>query len=66
MSETNSVPSLEQTADPTPTANAALPPALDAAGQALGERLGVGGMGEVYHFGDQALQRDLAINPIPE
>jgi serine/threonine-protein kinase len=65
MSETNSPP-LEQTADPTPTDNAALPPALDAAGQALGERLGVGGMGEVYRFDDQALQRDLAIKVLKD
>jgi serine/threonine-protein kinase len=66
MSATNSVPSQEQTADRTPTANAALPAAVDAAGQALGERLGVGGMGEVYRFGDQALQRDLAIKVLKE
>ncbi|MGH7168901.1 MAG: tetratricopeptide repeat protein [Gemmataceae bacterium] len=61
MSETNSLKSLEQTVDPTPSANAAAPLTLDAAGHALFEQLGVGGMGEVHRFGDDALQRDLAI-----
>jgi hypothetical protein len=34
---------------------------LDAAGHVFFERIGVGGMGEVYRCGDDALQRDLAI-----
>jgi serine/threonine-protein kinase len=62
MSETNSVHPLEQTADearPADGLTAALTP--DAAGPALRECLGVGGMGEVYRFGDSALQRDLAV-----
>jgi serine/threonine protein kinase len=66
MSETNALHSLGQTANPTATDNAAPPHPIDAAGQALLERLGIGGMGEVYRFGDQALQRDLAIKVLKE
>jgi tetratricopeptide (TPR) repeat protein len=39
-------------------------PAPNAVGHALFERIGVGGMGEVYRCGDDALQRDLAIKVI--
>ena len=64
MSETNSLHSLEQTADPTPSANAATTSAVAVTDHALLERLGVGGMGEVYRCGDAALQRDLAVKVI--
>jgi serine/threonine protein kinase len=60
MSGTDSPDFLEQTTlAPRSTGDAAK--AHDVADKALFERLGVGGMGEVYRFGDDALQRDLAI-----
>ncbi len=60
MSETNSLNFLDQTSPPPRSTDDAAK-AIDSAGNALFERLGVGGMGEVYRFGDDALRRDLAI-----
>jgi tetratricopeptide (TPR) repeat protein len=65
MAETNSLNFLDQTTPPPPsTDNAAK--AIDAAGKELLERLGVGGMGEVYRFADDALRRDLAIKVLKD
>ncbi|HTU92299.1 MAG TPA: tetratricopeptide repeat protein, partial [Gemmataceae bacterium] len=61
MSDTNSCNCQDLTADPPRSTGDATPPAFDASGHALVERLGIGGMGEVYRCGDEALQRDLAI-----
>ena len=61
MSETNSLDPLEQTSGEARPANAPTLSATDAGGHPLFECLGVGGMGEVYRCGDDALQRDLAI-----
>ncbi len=61
MSDTNSFRSQELTADPPRMSGDATANVIDTSGHALSERLGVGGMGEVYRFGDEALQRDLAI-----
>jgi serine/threonine-protein kinase len=52
---------VEQTSDETRPAAASTLSATDAGGAALFECLGVGGMGEVYRCGDDALQRDLAV-----
>src|SRR5437879_1699943 len=41
-------------------------PTLDLRGYDLVERLGAGGMGEVYRAGDPALGRDLAVKVIRE
>ncbi|HTU92576.1 MAG TPA: tetratricopeptide repeat protein [Gemmataceae bacterium] len=60
MSETNSLLPLEKTTDESRPADTATTN-LEASGHALFERLGVGGMGEVYRCGDDALQRDLAV-----
>jgi eukaryotic-like serine/threonine-protein kinase len=61
MSETNPVHSLEHTADPKSSVNAVASKAVDVSDHALFECLGIGGMGEVYRCGDDALGRDLAI-----
>jgi tetratricopeptide (TPR) repeat protein len=63
MSETNPPPPLGQTVYAAQPENieSALVPALDLRGYELFERLGAGGMGEVYRCGDALLQRDLAI-----
>ncbi len=61
MSETNSLQSLEAATGPTRPPDGAAPKTLDAAGDSLLEMLGVGGMGEVYRYADDALQRDLAL-----
>jgi hypothetical protein len=61
MSETNSFQFPEQTtgtARSTKTESAKLP---DLSGHVFFEKIGVGGMGEVFRCGDDALQRDLAI-----
>jgi tetratricopeptide (TPR) repeat protein len=64
MSETNSLNKPELTTDGARPRDSDTPPLPDAAGHALFERIGVGGMGEVYRCGDGALQRDLAIKVI--
>jgi serine/threonine-protein kinase len=61
MSDTNSLKDLEQTNDEARPAAASALPATDAFDAELFECLGVGGMGEVYRCGDDALQRDLAV-----
>jgi serine/threonine-protein kinase len=61
MSETNSLSPPDQATDEGRPRQADTLPAPDAAGHALFERIGVGGMGEVYRCGDEALGRDLAI-----
>ncbi len=61
MSETNSLNPPDQATDDARPPNIDTIPAPDAAGHALFEQLGVGGMGEVYRCGDAALRRDLAI-----
>src|SRR5690242_19893139 len=64
MSETNSLNKPDQATDGVPSKDADIAPAPDAASHALFERIGVGGMGEVYRCGDDALRRDLAIKVI--
>src|SRR5262249_9281039 len=66
VSDTNSLKDLEPTKDEArpdaaPTLPAVTLPATDACGAEVLERLGVGGMGEVYRCGDDALGRDLAV-----
>ena len=61
MSETNSNQLPNQTTGPTLAAESEVTKTLDASGHVFFERIGVGGMGEVYRCGDDALQRDLAI-----
>jgi serine/threonine-protein kinase len=61
MSETHSLQFPDQSTGPTPSADAGATKAPDLAGHALFERLSVGGMGEVYRCGDDALGRDLAL-----
>jgi serine/threonine-protein kinase len=64
MSETNSLDPLEETSDQARPAEAPTLAAPDAGGHPLFERLGVGGMGEVYRCGDDALGRDLALKVV--
>jgi tetratricopeptide (TPR) repeat protein/tRNA A-37 threonylcarbamoyl transferase component Bud32 len=64
MSETKSLNTSDQATSEARPQDAGTMPAPDAAGHALFERLGVGGMGEVYRCGDDALRRDLAIKVI--
>ncbi len=66
MSESDSLNYLEQTTLVPRSSVEAAAKAVDAAGNALFERLGVGGMGEVFRFGDDALQRDLAIKVLKD
>src|SRR5215471_4300055 len=61
MSEKNSLSLSNQTTSPTLSAETEATMTLDASGHVFFERIGVGGMGEVYRCGDDALQRDLAI-----
>jgi tetratricopeptide (TPR) repeat protein len=61
MSETHSLNLPDQTTGPTRSADTEATKPPDLTGHALFERLGVGGMGEVYGCGDDALGRDLAI-----
>jgi serine/threonine-protein kinase len=61
MSEINSLNPPDNTTNATRPKDADTMPPPDAAGHALFERIGVGGMGEVYRCGDDALRRDLAI-----
>src|SRR5215471_12621890 len=61
MSATNSFESPNQSTGPRRSADTEALKTLDAAGHVFFERIGVGGMGEVYRCGDDALQRDLAI-----
>ncbi|HEY7156236.1 MAG TPA: tetratricopeptide repeat protein, partial [Gemmataceae bacterium] len=61
MSDTNSLKDSVQTNDETLLAAASTLPATDACASELFECLGVGGMGEVYRCGDDALRRDLAV-----
>jgi serine/threonine-protein kinase len=64
MSETNSLNTPDQPTDGALPKDADTLPAPGAVGHALFERIGVGGMGEVYRCGDDALRRDLAIKVI--
>jgi serine/threonine-protein kinase len=64
MSETNSLNTTDQATNDARPQDVGTMVAPDAAGHALFERIGVGGMGEVYRCGDDALQRDLAIKVI--
>jgi serine/threonine-protein kinase len=61
MSETNSLNNPNSSTGPTRSAEPEASQTLVASGHAFFERIGVGGMGEVYRCGDDALQRDLAI-----
>jgi serine/threonine-protein kinase len=61
VSETNALNVASSITGPTLSADVAGARTLDAAGHVFHERLGVGGMGEVYRCADGALQRDLAI-----
>ena len=64
MPDTNSLNLPNQDTDGARPRDASHMPAPDASGHTLFERIGVGGMGEVYRYGDDALQRDLAIKVI--
>jgi serine/threonine-protein kinase len=61
MSETNSFQLPDQPTGPTRLADIKATQPSDLVGHALFERIGVGGMGEVYRSGDDGLRRDLAI-----
>jgi serine/threonine-protein kinase len=64
MSETNSLNLPDQATDGPQPPDADTRPAPDVTGHALFERIGIGGMGEVFRYGDDALRRDLAIKVI--
>ena len=53
MSDTNSLHSLEQTDEPARSADTPATKAVETAGHTLFERIGVGGMGEVYRCGER-------------
>jgi serine/threonine-protein kinase len=61
MSETNSLNTADSITGQSLSADTEAAKTLDAAGHVFFERIGVGGMGEVYRCADDALQRDLAI-----
>src|SRR5262245_50139045 len=61
MSETNSLQFPDQTTGPTHSADTKATKNSDLPGHVFFERIGVGGMGEVYRCADDALGRDLAI-----
>ncbi|HEY7314137.1 MAG TPA: tetratricopeptide repeat protein [Gemmataceae bacterium] len=61
MFDTNFLKSLEQTKNEVRPSDASTKSATDTGVPALFECLGVGGMGEVYRCGDDALGRDLAV-----
>src|SRR5262249_58571556 len=61
MSQSNSFRFSDQTTGPTLSPDTEAKKPSNLVGHALFERIGVGGMGEVYRCGDDALQRDLAI-----
>jgi hypothetical protein len=61
MSETPALNPQERTGDQSWPSYIPTLPASDAGGPVLLERLGVGGMGEVYRYGETALGRDLAL-----
>jgi hypothetical protein len=61
MSETNALSSPDSLTGPSLAADTEATRAFHLAGHALFEVIDVGGMGEVYRCGDDALQRDLAI-----
>jgi serine/threonine-protein kinase len=61
MSDTNSLKFPDQPTGPTLSVDPNTTKTLDAAGHVFFERIGIGGMGEVYRCADDALQRDLAI-----
>ncbi len=61
MSDTPSLNPLELTREATRSADAETTNPYDLAGHSLGAHIGIGGMGEVYRCGDDALRRDLAV-----
>jgi tetratricopeptide (TPR) repeat protein len=61
MSETNSLNTADDITGRSHSADTASAKTLDAVGHVFLERIGVGGMGEVYRCADDALGRDLAI-----
>src|SRR5579884_1793009 len=61
MSETDSLQSPDQATGPNLPADTEATKTAGLAALALFERIGVGGMGEVYRCGDDALRRDLAL-----
>jgi serine/threonine protein kinase len=61
MSETNSLNTPNSPTGPSLLPDPEATKTPDASGHVFFERIGVGGMGEVYRCGDDALQRDLAI-----
>jgi hypothetical protein len=61
MSETNSLNTPNSSTGPSLPPDCEATKTIDATGHVFFERIGVGGMGEVYRCGDDALQRDLAI-----